>query len=444
MIESYIANDLLLAARKYMTEGTEAEIKQRYIPAKDFYIQAADTLININKCEYMLHQLKKEYLTAELVSIHKMCERSSTQIRTKMIKDIVTKIEEIVTELCKRNILKPKPPPPPPKPPSPTPVVSTPVKSSPYQVYDTFTSFPSFSSITGLKKIKDRFTEALMVSAKFTSLVQPWRTIFIYGPPGTGKSYLASAVAKEALNITSKLYKFLPISAADITSKWVGEGEKNVRILFQNIVEIQPCIVFIDEIDSLCTTRDVDSNESSRRLKTQLLIELQNLISNLDNKYTDVLLVVASNRPYDIDSAFLRRFEIMMEIPIPTIEDKLEHINKWLKSNCDDDDIEEIEFHMNKNLNYSDLNFCFKEAVMRPFRKCINGELGLKLTNDDMYVISTDNCTVSDVNTIPDNRLKIESTLLLSEFTDILKHMKPSVKEHEINQIQTFTNEYEN
>ena len=272
----------------------------------------------------------------------------------------------------------------------------------------------------------------------------------MYGPPGTGKSYLASAIAKEAVEITKKPYKYLLISAADITSKWVGEGEKNIKTLFQTIITIQPCIVFIDEIDSLCTNRDEDSNESSRRLKTEFLIELQKCISNEGNNYQNVMLVLASNRPYDLDSAFLRRFEIKMEIPIPTIQDKIRHINKWIHSKYNveltADQLEQIE--MDKHLNYSDLSYCFKEASMRPFTKCIKGQLGLKLIRgnkpaDDIYFISTDDsCEFIDFEDIPANQLKIEPNLLFLEFIDILKNKKPSTTIKEMKKIRKFTNQY--
>ena len=133
--------------------------------------------------------------------------------------------------------------------------------------------------------------------------------MLLYGPPGTGKSYLATAVATEADST------FISVTAADLVSKWQGESEKQVKAMFELARAKTPCIIFIDEIDSLCGQRGEGggSNEASNRIKTEFLVQMQGV-----GKTHDGLLVLgATNVPWAIDAAMRRRFEKRVYIPLP-------------------------------------------------------------------------------------------------------------------------------
>lgn len=108
----------------------------------------------------------------------------------------------------------------------------------------------------------------------------------------------------------------MSISASTLTSKWVGEGEKMVRTMFAVAAIHQPTVIFIDEIDSLLCARSESDMESSRRIKTEFLVQLDGA-NTFAGENARILIIGATNRPDDLDEAARRRLIKKLYIPLP-------------------------------------------------------------------------------------------------------------------------------
>ncbi|MEM2899688.1 MAG: AAA family ATPase, partial [Thermoplasmata archaeon] len=172
------------------------------------------------------------------------------------------------------------------------------------------------NDIGGLEDIKIKLKEAVEIPlvdpGRFKRLgIKPPKGILLYGPPGTGKTLLAKAVANESQA------NFICIRGPEVLSKWVGESEKAVREIFKKAKVSAPCIVFLDEIDSIAPRRGMSADSHvTERVVNQLLTSIDGL-ETLEN----VVVLGATNRPDILDPALLRsgRFDRLLFIPAPDL-----------------------------------------------------------------------------------------------------------------------------
>jgi SpoVK/Ycf46/Vps4 family AAA+-type ATPase len=279
-----------------------------------------------------------------------------------------------------------------------------------------------WDDIAGLETAKNSLKETVVYPFLrpdlFSGLREPARGMLLFGPPGTGKTMLARAVATES-NST-----FFSISASSLTSKYLGESEKLVRALFQLAKKLSPSIIFVDEIDSLLSSRNESGeNESSRRIKNEFLVQWSDLTHAAAGKDTGedlqrVLVLAATNLPWAIDEAARRRFVRRQYIPLPEAETRLAQIVKLLahqKHTLDDKHKAKL-VELTDGFSGSDITALAKDAAMGPLRS-----LGDKL-------LSTAKSEIRPIG--------------LEDFEASLKYIRPSVSKENLGEFDEWAKKF--
>lgn len=307
-----------------------------------------------------------------------------------------------------------------------------------------------WDDVAGLEAAKEALKEAVILPIKFPQLFtgkrKPWKGILLYGPPGTGKSYLAKAVATEA-NST-----FFSISSSDLVSKWLGESEKLVRNLFEMAREAKPAIIFIDEVDSLCGSRSEGESESSRRIKTEFLVQM----NGVGNSTEGVLVLGATNIPWGLDAAIRRRFEKRIYIPLP--EEAARATMFKIHIGNTPNKLTEADYRefgkATKGFSGSDVSVIVRDALMQPVRKVQMATHFKKAKGPDpnhpekMRDDLLTPCSPGDPHGKEMTWLEVDSDkLLVPEITakDFMKSIagtRPTVGSDEIKQQEKFTEEF--
>ena len=299
-----------------------------------------------------------------------------------------------------------------------------------------------WSDIAGLDGAKEALKEAVILPVKFPQLFtgnrKPVAGILLYGPPGTGKSYLAKAVATES-NAT-----FFSISSSDLVSKWMGESERLVKQLFTIAREAKPSVIFIDEVDALCGPRDGGASEASRRIITELLVQM----NGVGQDQGGVLVLGATNIPWQLDAAVRRRFERRIYIPLPDSASRARMFELNVSetpTSLTPQDYKQLA-DMTEGYSGHDVAVCVKDALMQPVRKLQQATHFKDVTTGTQKKLMP--CSPGDQGAVEMSWMDVEADELelpelgLKDFIRSVGTTRPTVNGDDLTRQIEFTNDF--
>lgn len=235
-----------------------------------------------------------------------------------------------------------------------------------------------WSDVIGLEKGKQVFLETFDIPLRFPDLFQgnrkPWTATLLAGPPGTGKTMLVKALATD-LDVAA----FFSVKSSDIVSKYHGDSERLINQLFDEARQLatkeHPVVIFIDEIDALCAERPSSGGgDSAQASNARMVTEFLQQLDGFASINTHVFTVAATNLPWRLDDAILRRFPKHLYIPLPTIKEREQILRKCLEKNAhelSDDDFNRLA-ECTPYYSGADLSTVVADALMCPIRDLVH------------------------------------------------------------------------
>lgn len=267
----------------------------------------------------------------------------------------------------------------------------------------------TFDDIAGLEEAKNAFREKVVLAFKHKELYEQYGKkvgggLLLYGLPGTGKTMFAEAASNETDSL------FIPIKCSDIKSKWYGESEAKVKSIFEKARKAKKAIIFFDEFEAIGAKRTDNSENGNNDLVPQILAEMQGIGSN--NKNCVIVVIAATNKPWAIDSAFLRpgRFDDKIYIPLPDTTARKKLFELKLKS-----------------IPQENLNYDYLASITDGFNGADIGAFcdKLKMLAINKSIESKKHCPIT-----------------MGDVEQVKKSIKSSVSDEDIRQLLEFKNTY--
>jgi len=302
----------------------------------------------------------------------------------------------------------------------------------------------TFDDIAGNEYVKDLIRETVLLPALVPSLFsksrgrpRSWNKILLYGPPGVGKTMIAQAICNE---IDSTCFW---VSYSDITSKFIGESEKLLTMLFQMAGESSPSVIVFDGIDSLVRKRSGAESETERRIKTEFLTAMD----VLQNERKNVMVIGTTSMPWELDVAALRRFDRKIMVSIPD-KDTRSHTFELLAGQNHDLTEEDFNYlaEITDGYSGSDISIVCNEALLKPVKMLQYTSHFKKVRKDDVDYWTP--CKASDPEAIERSLTSIEPSQLLlrkvnlDDFKSSINNCKPTVQPNLIELYLKFLNKY--
>ncbi|ODV98409.1 hypothetical protein PACTADRAFT_36955 [Pachysolen tannophilus NRRL Y-2460] len=296
-----------------------------------------------------------------------------------------------------------------------------------------------FSVVGGLDNYINQLKEMVVLPLLYPEVfskfgITPPRGVLFHGPPGTGKTLMARALAASCSTENTKITFFMR-KGADCLSKWVGEAERQLRLLFEEAKNQQPSIIFFDEIDGLAPVR----SSKQEQIHASIVSTLLALMDGMDNR-GQVIVIGATNRPDSVDPALRRpgRFDREFYFPLPDLKARTQilkiHTRNW-KPALDEAFLDELA-HLTKGYGGADLRALCTEAalnsIQRQYPQIYQTKEKLKINPERIKIVSKDFMMALD-KIIPSSSRSISSLssplpqhiapLLEDKFLDIVKRL---------------------